>query len=142
MKTLLETLDMSVEEAAEELMGYAKKEASWADLELMICNSIVLSPSDIEIINESMKEADYPEGIIYDDVDDIYNAEELEADYDDFDRYYIVEGSTIEGYTYHGLSVLLDSGEYYETKRYIAQKLMDEESAKQIVNLCNEMMKG
>ena len=142
MKTLLETLDMSVEEAAEELMGYAKKEASWADLELMICNSIVLSPSDIEIINESMKEADYPEGIIYDDVDDIYNAEELEADYDDFDRYYIVEGSTIKGYTYHGLSVLLDSGEYYETKRYIAQKLMDEESAKQIVNLCNEMMKG
>ena len=142
MKTLLEILNMSVEEAAEELMDYAECGGTWAELESMICGHIELSPSDIEVINESMRAADYSEGIIYDDVDDIYNAEELEADYDDFDRYYIVEGSTIEGYTYHGLSVLLNNGEYYETKRYIAQKLMDEESAKQIVNLCNEMMKG
>lgn len=134
MKTLLETLDMSVEEAAEEMMDYD-------DLESMICDHIELTPSDISIINESMREADYPEGIIYDDLDDIENADELEADYDDFDRYYIVEGSTIKGYQYHELNDMIENGEYYETKRYIAQKLMEDESAQQIVDRCNEMLK-
>lgn len=134
MKTLLETLDMSVEEAAEELMD-------WADLESMICDYIELSPSDISIINESMRAADWEEGIIYDDLDDIENSDELEADYDDFDRYYIVEGSTIKGYQWHELNDMIRNGEYYETKRYIAQKLMEDESAQQIVDRCNEMLK-
>ena len=74
------------------------------------------------------------------DLDDIENADELEADYDDFDRYFIVEGSAIKGYQYHELRELLNNGDYYEVKRYIAQKLMEDESAKQIVNLCNEML--
>lgn len=141
MKTLLETLDMTVEEAAEELMDYAEGGATWAELELMVCNYIVLSPSDIDIINESMREADWLEGIIYDDLDDIPNLEDYEVDADDFSRYYIVEGSTIKGYTWYGLSQLLESGEYYEVKRYIAQKLMEDESAQQIMDLCNEMLK-
>ena len=141
MKTLLETLDMTIEEAAEELMDYAECGGTWAELESMICNYIVLSPSDIEIINESMKEADWLEGIIYDDLDDIPNLEDYEVDADDFSRYYIIEGSTIKGYTWYGLSQLLDSGEYYETKRYIAQKLMEDEAAQQIVDRCNEMLK-
>lgn len=141
MKTLLETLDMTVEEAAEELMDYAEGGATWAELESMICNYIVLSPSDIDIINESMKEADWLEGIIYDDLDDITNLEDYEVDDDDFSRYYIIEGSTIKGYTWYGLSQLLDSGEYYETKRYIAQKLMEDESAQQIMDRCQQMMK-
>ena len=134
MKTLLETLDMSIEEAAEELMD-------WSDLESMICGHIELSPSDIEVINESMREADYPEGIIYDDLDEIPDADELEADYDDFDGYYIVDGSSIKGYQYHELCELLNNGEYYETKRYIVQKLMEDESAQKIISLCNQMMK-
>ena len=141
MKTLLETLDMSVKGAAEELMDYAKKEATWSDLESMVCDHIELSPSDIAIINESMKEADYPEGIIYDDLDEIPNAEELEADYDDFSRYYIVEGSAIKGYQWHELNDLIRNGEYYETKRYIADKLMEDENAQEIISLCNQMMK-
>ena len=145
MKTLLETLNMTIEESAEELMGYAKKdgmkEVIWADLEMMICNHIDLSPSDIGIINESMREADYPEGIIYDDVDDIENADELEADYDEYDRYYIADGSSIKGYQYHELNDMIENGEYYETKRFIARKLMEEETAQQIVDRCNEMLK-
>lgn len=134
MKTLLETLNMSVEEAAEEL-------ASCSNLESMICEYIELSPSDIGIINESMREADYPEGIIYDDIDDIENADELEADYDEFDRYYIVEGSAIKGYQWHELNEMIRNGEYYETKRYIAQKLMEDEDAQEIISLCNQMVK-
>ena len=46
----------------------------------------------------------------------------------------------VKGYQYHELHELLNNGEYYETKRYIAQKLMEDEAAKQIVNLCNEML--
>ena len=134
MKTLLETLNMSVEEAAEELMD-------WSDLESMICGYIELTPSYISIINESMKEADYEEGIIYDDLDEIPDADELEADYDDSSRYYRVEGSAIKGYQYHELNDMIENGEYYETKRYIAQKLMEDESAQKIISLCNQMMK-
>ena len=141
MKTLLETLGMSVEEAAVELMDYAKKEATWADLEMMICSHIELAPSDIAIINESMREADWLEGIIYDDIDDIPNAEDLKAGYDGYCCYYRVEGNIIKGYQCHKLRKLLNSGKFYETKRYIAQKLMEEEAAKQIVSFCNKMSK-
>lgn len=141
MKTLLETLDMTIEEAAEELMDYAECGATWADLGSMICDHIELSPSDIEVINESMREADWLEGIIYDDLDDIENADELEADYDEYDRYFIVDGSSIKGYQWHELNDLIRNGEYYETKRYIADKLMEDEDAQKIISLCNQMMK-
>lgn len=146
MKTLLETLGMTIEESAEELTDYAYKdglnEAICSDLEMMICNHIKLTPSDIEIINDSMMESDYEEGIIYHFLDDVPNVEELEADYDDFDWYYRVEGNVVKGYQYNELSELLNNGDYYEVKRFIAQKLMEEESAKKIIDLCNEMMKG
>lgn len=141
MKTLLETLDMSVEEAAVELMYYAKKEAIWADLEMMICNHIELAPSDIAIINESMRAAGWEEGVIYDDAADIPNAEALEAGYDGYCCYYRVKDDIIKGYQCYELRKLLNSGKYYETKRYIAQKLMEDDSAQKIISLCYQMMK-
>lgn len=142
MKTLLETLNMNIEESAEELMGYAEGGATLGDMEDMIYDHIELSPSDIDIINESMMDADYPEGIIYDDIDDIANLEDLEADYDEYDRYYIVEGNVVKGYQWHELNAMIKNGEYYEAKIYFTMKLMEEETAKQIVNLCNEMMEA